>query len=70
MANEGKTDEAKPRDFRSLGVPLPMLQRLKVVAAHLDLTMVQVLEKFFGPVLDREYQKAVDSLNRDLGGEG
>ncbi len=52
----------------TLAVSRESANRLKVVAAHRDLTMQEAFEKYLRPVIDREYRKAVDAANAEFGG--
>jgi hypothetical protein len=54
----------------TLSAPRDLAQLLRIVAAHRDMTMIEALDKFLRPALDREYRKILDAENRDVGGEG
>ncbi len=59
--------EPKP-EARTVNVAVPrdLANRLKVVAAHRDITMTQALDKYLRPVIDREYAKCVEAADAEL----
>jgi hypothetical protein len=53
----------------TVAVPVDLANRLRVVAAHRDVTMTEMLDKLLRPGLDREYRKCIEAANTDFGGE-
>lgn len=58
--------KAEPKVI-NVAVPRDLANRLKVVAAHRDITMTEALDKYLRPVIDREYRKCVETANVELG---
>jgi hypothetical protein len=54
----------------NVAVPRDIANRLKVVAAHREMSMIDALEKYLRPIIDREYRKCVEAANTDLGEAG
>ena len=53
----------------TVAVPRDIANRLRVVAAHREITMTEALDTLFRPVIDREYRKCVEAANSEVGGE-
>lgn len=68
------TDTTKPADrqLTTLSADRQLAQKLKVVAAHREMTLTDALERYAGPGISREYRRVIAEMNEqfDVGGEG
>lgn len=64
-------EQGKP-ESRTINVAVPrdLANRLKVVAAHRDASMCEVLDKYLRPIIDREYRKCVEQAEAELQASG
>lgn len=58
-----KKPKAVKTDFITLAVPRAFATRLKVVAAHRDLTIIAAIDKYLTPVIERECRKCIEAAN-------
>ncbi len=54
--------------FMNIATPRDLGARLKVVAAHQGISMLEALEKYLRPAIDREYRKCVAQANSEFHG--
>lgn len=64
VAHESESDVVK--------IPRAMAQKLRVIAAARRRSLKDLIEKFAGPAVDREYRRVVAEMGKqfDVGGEG
>jgi hypothetical protein len=71
MHREKDAPPSKPRAETTTIVAFrKFAAKVRTIADRRDITMAEVLDRYAGGGIDREYKKVVDELGRDVGGEG
>ena len=57
------------RVVTSIAASVEFASKIRRIADHRNMTMVEVLEKFAGAAIDRENRKCVEEIHAEYGGE-